>query len=115
MSISTLPERLREIPAPDQQVGHEELAQYSAAESAAGNRPWAVVVWDDPVNTMDYVSYVFQSYFGYSTERAEALMMRVHTEGQAVVAKGSREKAETDVMAMHSFGLQASLRRDVDD
>lgn len=76
---------------------------------AQNPRPWRVIVWDDPVNTMQYVSYVFRSYFGFSDDKAHQLMLQVHTKGSAVVSEGTREKAETDVMAMHSYGLQASV------
>ncbi|WP_300345413.1 ATP-dependent Clp protease adapter ClpS [Nesterenkonia sp.] len=81
------------------------------AEGAAvlPQRPYHVVVWNDPVNLMSYVAWVFRSYFGHSSERAHQLMMQVHTEGRAVVASGPREKAEQDVTAMHSYGLQATL------
>lgn len=103
MSISTLTEQIREL---EQET--------SAVEEASGDLPWAVVVWDDPINTMDYVSYVFQSYFGYSAQYAESLMLQVHTTGKAVVSRGPREKAETDMMAMHSFGLQATVRKESD-
>lgn len=77
--------------------------------------PWQTVVWDDPVNLMNYVSYVFRSYFGYSVERAERLMMQVHTNGSAVVASGNREAMERHVVAMHGFGLNATLRRAGED
>lgn len=103
MSISTLTEQTREL---DQET--------SVAEEASPELPLAVVVWDDPINTMDYVSYVFQSYFGYSAAHAESLMLQVHTAGKAVVSRGAREKAETDMMAMHSFGLQATVRKESD-
>ncbi|MCW1248744.1 ATP-dependent Clp protease adapter ClpS [Acaricomes phytoseiuli] len=112
MSISTLPERLSGLPASSTQAGTQELTLEAEQLSAFEQRPWSVLVWDDPVNTMEYVTFVFQSYFGYAEDRAEALMMQVHTEGRAVVAKGSREKAETDVMAMHSYGLQASVSQE---
>jgi ATP-dependent Clp protease adaptor protein ClpS len=75
-------------------------------------RPYELVVWDDPVNLMSYVAYVFQSYFGYSVEEAKQLMLRVHHEGKAVVASGSRERIEADLVAMHSYGLQATLRQE---
>ena len=48
--------------------------------------PWVVLVWDDPVNLMSYVSWVFRSYFGYAAAESERLMMQVHTTGRAVVA-----------------------------
>lgn len=72
-------------------------------------RPFHVVVWNDPVNLMSYVAWVFRSYFGHSKERAHELMMKVHTEGRAVVATAGREKAERDVTAMHNYGLQATI------
>lgn len=77
--------------------------------------PWRAVVWNDPVNLMSYVVFVFRHYFGYSRVVAEQLMMQVHEEGRAVVSHGSRERVETDVQAMHSFGLQATLERAGED
>ena len=73
---------------------------------------WQTVVWNDPVNLMSYVSFVFQDYFGYSREEAERLMMQVHTEGRAVVSKGSREKAEADTIAMHGYSLWATYEQE---
>ncbi|MFC3690010.1 ATP-dependent Clp protease adapter ClpS [Aquipuribacter hungaricus] len=73
---------------------------------------WTTMVWNDPVNLMSYVSYVFRSYFGYGKDKAEELMMQVHTDGRAVVSSGSREKMETDVTAMHRYGLWATVQRD---
>nr|WP_233565750.1 ATP-dependent Clp protease adapter ClpS [Cellulomonas sp. PhB143] len=72
---------------------------------------WSTVVWNDPVNLMSYVSYVFRSYFGYDEARARTLMLRVHEEGRAVVSHGGREKIEVDVRAMHGFGLWATMQR----
>lgn len=74
--------------------------------------PWLVIVWDDPVNLMSYVSYVFRSYFGFSAAEAERLMLQVHNDGRAVVASAPREVAEMHVQALHGYGLQATLRRD---
>jgi ATP-dependent Clp protease adaptor protein ClpS len=73
--------------------------------------PWITLVWDDPVNLMSYVTFVFVEYFHYSKGKAQKLMMQVHTEGKAVVATGSREEMERDVQAMHSYGLWATLQR----
>lgn len=83
-------------------------------ESAVRSTPalsWRVVVWDDPVNLMTYVSYVFRSYFGFARDEAERLMLLVHTEGRAVVATGNREAMERHVQAMHGYGLQATVER----
>lgn len=71
--------------------------------------PWVTIVWNDPVNLMSYVTYVFQAYFGYAREQAETLMMQVHREGRAVVSTGPLEKMEADVAAMHAYGLWATL------
>lgn len=72
---------------------------------------WNTVVWDDPVNLMTYVSYVFRSYFGYSADEAERLMLQVHNDGRAIVASGYREAMERHVQAMHGYGLQATIDR----
>ena len=77
----------------------------------AADVPWQTVVWDDPVNLMTYVSYVFRSYFGLPRAEAERLMLCVHTEGRAVVASGNREAMERHVEAMHAYGLQATVSK----
>jgi ATP-dependent Clp protease adaptor protein ClpS len=76
------------------------------------DRPWIVLVWNDPINLMDYVTYVFQKLFGYSKEKAEQLMLDVHHKGRAVVSSGSREKAELDVFRLHEHGLWATMQQD---
>jgi len=81
-------------------------------ESIERDRPWIVIVWNDPINLMTYVTYVFQKLFGYPKEKAERLMMQVHVEGKAVVAGGTREKAEHDVARLQAHGLWATLRQD---
>ncbi|WP_454044603.1 ATP-dependent Clp protease adapter ClpS [Cellulosimicrobium sp. Marseille-Q8652] len=75
------------------------------------DQPWVTLVWNDPVNLMSYVAYVFESYFGYPTPRANELMLQVHREGRAVVSTGTRERMEVDVQAMHGFGLWATMQR----
>ncbi|GAA4218638.1 ATP-dependent Clp protease adaptor protein ClpS [Streptosporangium album] len=74
--------------------------------------PWLTIVWNDPVNLMSYVTYVFQSVFGYSKEKAEKLMLDVHQKGRAVVSSGTREEMERDAQIMHSYGLWATVQRD---
>jgi ATP-dependent Clp protease adaptor protein ClpS len=76
------------------------------------DRPWVTIVWDDPVNLMSYVTYVFMSLFNYSKERATELMLLVHNEGRAVVSSGRREEMERDVARLHEYGLWATLARD---
>jgi ATP-dependent Clp protease adaptor protein ClpS len=76
------------------------------------DRPWIVVVWNDPVNLMTYVTYVFQKLFGYSREKAEQLMLQVHNDGKAIVSDGTREKAEYDVARLHAHGLWATMQQD---
>ncbi|MBM7786376.1 ATP-dependent Clp protease adapter ClpS [Tenggerimyces flavus] len=73
--------------------------------------PWVTIVWNDPINLMSYVTYVFQSYFGYSKKKAEKLMMDVHKKGKAIVSSGSREEMERDVEALHGYGLWATLQK----
>jgi ATP-dependent Clp protease adaptor protein ClpS len=73
--------------------------------------PWRAIVWNDPVNLMSYVVYVFRSYFGFSREKATRLMLQVHHEGRAIVATGTREAMEAHVHAMHGYGLMATVDR----
>ncbi len=73
--------------------------------------PWVTIVWNDPVNLMSYVTFVFQKYFGYSKRKATKLMMEVHEEGRSVVSTGSREEMERDVQAMHGYGLWATMQK----
>ncbi|MCB9898817.1 MAG: ATP-dependent Clp protease adapter ClpS [Planctomycetes bacterium] len=74
-------------------------------------RPWNVIVWDDPINLMSYVVYVFQKLFGFSEAVANEKMLEVHNEGRSVVASCEREKAEFYVTRLHAYGLQATLEQ----
>ncbi len=76
------------------------------------DRPWIVLVWNDPINLMSYVTMVFQKVFGYSLERATELMLDVHHKGRAVVSSGPREKAEIDVFRLHEHSLWATMQQD---
>jgi ATP-dependent Clp protease adaptor protein ClpS len=76
------------------------------------DRPWVVIVWNDPINLMSYVTFVFQKLFGYSVEKATALMLDVHQKGRAVVSSGTRERAELDVFRLHEHGLWATMQQD---
>src|SRR5258706_12879352 len=81
-------------------------------EETVPDRPWIVLVWNDPINLMSYVTFVFQKLFGYSLEKATVLMLDVHEKGRAVVSNGSREKVELDVFRLHEHGLWATMQRD---
>lgn len=80
--------------------------------STSIDRPWIVLVWNDPINLMSYVTFVFQKLFGYSLEKATQLMLDVHEKGKAVVSSGNREKAEMDVYRLHEHGLWATMEKD---
>lgn len=73
------------------------------------DRPWVTIVWNDPVNLMSYVTWVFQKLFGFSREKAEKLMLDVHQKGKATVASGSRERMEHDASRLHAYGLWATV------
>jgi ATP-dependent Clp protease adaptor protein ClpS len=81
-------------------------------EERVPDRPWVVVVWNDPVNLMTYVTLVFQRLFGYPKAKADRLMLQVHTEGKAAVSTGTRERAEHDVARLHAAGLWATMQQD---
>jgi ATP-dependent Clp protease adaptor protein ClpS len=95
--LTTIPDTVEEILRDDETVTE---------------RPWVVIVWDDPVNLMVYVVFVFQKLFGFSREKATKLMLQVHNEGRAMVASGPREKCEADVARLHAHGLWATLQKD---
>ena len=76
------------------------------------DRPWVVIVWNDPINLMSYVTLVLQQLFGYSRSKATKLMLQVHNDGKAVVSAGTKEKAELDVSRLHAHGLWATMRQD---
>jgi ATP-dependent Clp protease adaptor protein ClpS len=92
--------------APDQ------LEREDVEERVVPDRPWVTIVWNDPVNLMPYVTYVFQKLFGYDRATAHRLMLAVHHEGKAVVSSGSREEMERDVTRLHAYGLWATLQQD---
>lgn len=80
-------------------------------DQALPNSPWVTVVWDDPVNLMSYVTWVFQKLFGYSRDKAERLMLDVHHKGKAVVSSGMRERMECDAARLQAYGLWATVDR----
>jgi len=88
-----------------------ETQQPDADEVVELEDPWVTIVWNDPVNLMSYVAYVFRNYFGYTEAKAHELMLAVHNDGKAVVSSGSREQMERHVQAMHEYGLWATLQR----
>ena len=91
-----------EVAEPDTNTGVE----------IAADMPWVVLVWNDPINLMSYVTFVLQKLFGYSKEKATELMLDVHHKGRAVVSNGPKEKAEADVARLHEHGLWATMQKD---
>jgi len=104
----------------DTDVAEADLAEADLAEADLAepdvdirpDRPWVVVVWNDPINLMSYVTMVLQKLFGYSRPKAEKLMLQVHHDGRAVVSSGPRERAEMDMFRLHEHGLWATIQQD---
>jgi ATP-dependent Clp protease adaptor protein ClpS len=90
----------------------ESQVEPTTADLPVADRPWQTVVWNDPVNLMSYVTYVFQKLFGYSRDKATALMLDVHHKGKAIVSSGSKEKVEADVARLHAAGLWATMQHE---
>jgi len=90
-------------------VAPAEVERSETSEQAVPDLPWVTIVWNDPVNLMSYVTYVFQKLFGYSKEKATKLMLDVHHRGRAVVSSGGRDEAERDVARLHRYGLWATM------
>ena len=93
-------------------VAPAEVERPETHEEVVPDTPWVTIVWNDPVNLMSYVTYVFQQVFGYSKRKAEKLMLDVHHKGKAVVAVGTRETMEHNVEVLHGYGLWATVRQD---
>jgi ATP-dependent Clp protease adaptor protein ClpS len=92
-------------------IAPDHLDETTHDEDVEPDVPWLVIVWNDPINLMSYVTWVFQKLFGYPREKAERLMMDVHHKGKAVVSSGAREKAEFDCFRLHSHGLWATISK----
>jgi ATP-dependent Clp protease adaptor protein ClpS len=92
-----------------------EQEEISGDTALSPDNPWVVIVWNDPINLMSYVSWVFRKLFGYTKEKADKLMLDVHEKGRAVVSNGPREKAELDVFRLHEHGLWATMQQDGTD
>ena len=89
-----------------------EVKEPEVGEVTETETPWIVLVWNDPINLMSYVTWVFQKLFGYPRHRAEKLMLDVHYRGKAIVSSGTKEKAEFDVSRLHAHGLWATMQQD---
>ena len=94
---------------PDTQV--LDLPAVDTETDADLQTPWNVVVYNDPVNLMPYVTMVFQRVFGYPEEKATQMMLDVHHKGKCVVWSGEKEKAEYYVQQLQSFQLQAMMKK----
>lgn len=94
------------------QVAPAEVERPEIDEVVVADKPWLVIVWNDPINLMSYVTYVLQKLFNYPLQKATKLMLQVHNEGKAVVSNGPRERCEADVARLHAHGLWATLFKD---
>ncbi|WP_461000360.1 ATP-dependent Clp protease adapter ClpS [Streptomonospora sediminis] len=102
----------RKVGEPPLSTAPVELERPETEEHVRPDLPWVTIVWNDPVNLMSYVTYVFQTVFGYPKSKAHSLMLDVHHKGRAVVSSGSREEMERDVSILHEYGLWATLQQD---
>ena len=93
-------------------VAPDELVREDTSGDVSPDVPWVVIVWNDPINLMSYVTFVLQKLFGYPEEKAARLMMDVHEKGRAVVNSGTREQSEMDVFRLHEHGLWATMEKD---
>ncbi len=93
-------------------VAPAEVERPETGQDVTPGTPWVTIVWNDPVNLMSYVTYVFQTVFGYPKAKAERLMLDVHRKGRAVVSAGTRESMERDAEVLHGYGLWATISHD---
>ncbi|WP_221774575.1 ATP-dependent Clp protease adaptor ClpS [Pelagicoccus albus] len=100
--------------APVTSVGSP-LAETDTKDETALSDVWGVVVLNDPVNLMSYVTMVLERVLRMSKSKAEEHMMEVHQKGRSLVWKGNREKAEGYVYQLQEWHLSAILERDETD
>jgi ATP-dependent Clp protease adaptor protein ClpS len=93
-------------------VAPVEVERPESGQDTVPDMPWVTIVWNDPVNLMSYVTYVFQRVFAYPKRKAEKLMLDVHHKGRAVVSSGTRESMEHDAEVLHGYGLWATVSHD---
>jgi ATP-dependent Clp protease adaptor protein ClpS len=93
-------------------VAPAEVERAEPGLDAVTDTPWVTIVWNDPINLMSYVTYVFQKVFGYPKRKAEKLMLDVHHKGRAVVSSGTREAMERNAEILHGYGLWATVSHD---
>lgn len=93
-------------------VAPVEVERPETGQETVADTPWITIVWNDPINLMSYVTYVFQTVFGYAKPKAERLMLDVHHKGRAVVSSGAREAMERDTQTLHGYGLWATVSHD---
>lgn len=99
------------MPATIDDPSLEEFLEASTESSSEVDRPWLIVVYDDPVNTMGFVTTVFEKVLSLSHSEAEHKMWEVHTKGRSIVWTGGREPAEVLLQQLHLYGLQARLEK----
>lgn len=92
-------------------IAPERIDVPESDEAEKRDRPWLVIVHNDPINLMSYVTWVLQKLFGYPKAKAHKLMLQVHNEGRAIVSSGPREKAEADCFRLHAYGLWATMTK----
>ena len=111
MFATTFPSLFEEA-APARAVDDPGTVSLPDTETATRlDRVWNVIVWDDPINLMSYVVYVFQKVFGMSEQLATRHMIELHKAGRAILTSCEREKAELFVSRLHRYGLQATLEK----
>ena len=101
LSVINVPRSALEMPTIEKQEATSEEVEM----------PWNVVVHNDPVNLMSYVTMVFQRVFGYPRERAEKHMLEVHHNGRSILWNGVRERAELYVQQLHGYLLLATIEK----
>lgn len=89
----------------------EVLPEVSEQESTGLDQPWHVIVFNDPVNLMSYVTMVIRRVFGYSKEKAEEMMLDVHKKGKCIVWTGGKERAELYVHQLQEHQLLCSMKK----
>jgi len=110
VAVPLIPGIVRAKSAAPSTVGEPTIEKETRTEEEV-DLPWQVVVHNDPVNLMSYVTMVFQRVFGYPRDKAEKHMLEVHQKGRSILWSGMRERAELYVQQLHGYLLLATLEK----
>ena len=89
--------------------GNYEEQAFDTDVLTAVEAPYSLVVWNDEVNSFDWVIQTLIEICKHSTEQAEQCAMIIHTQGKYAVKQGSYEELKPMCDAITDRGIGATI------